>query len=139
MRPALRAAAKAAQAEANFHYDLLVQAESAAGEVARKAAAVQDLGRQIAATETALKAAVKRCQATQDVRQQLQAAIDELAGVRAKVFSELNLKPLPSAPVAAPTPLKPAGQSAVAVKPAAKPVRPSNLAEFFGNPMHGAL
>ena len=30
-------------------------------------------------------------------------------------------------------------QSAVAVKPAAKPVRPSNLAEFFGNPMHGAF
>ena len=115
MRPALRAAAKAAQAEANFHYGLLVQAEAAAGEVARKAAAVQDLGRQIAATEAALKAAVKRCQATQDVRQQLQvlkAAADQLAGLRTKVFTELKLKPLPSAPAAATLPKPPAGQEA---------------------------
>ena len=67
-----RADAKSQQADANYHHGLCALGEAAAGEVARKAAAMQDLGRQIVATEDALKAAVKRCEATQDVRQQLQ-------------------------------------------------------------------
>jgi hypothetical protein len=137
---AARANAKYHQAYADYHHGLCALGEKAAGEVARKAAAMQDLGRQIVATEDALKAAVKRCQATQDVRQQLQAltaAADQLAGLRTKVFNDLKLKPLPSAPPPAPgvqpTAPKPAGQPvALAMKPA---VSGSSIPKFFSR--HG--
>jgi hypothetical protein len=126
----LRANATLAQAEADANHGLLVQAEEHAGEVARTAAAMQGLGQQIVAAEDALRAAIKRCEATQDVRQQLQAlkaAADQLTGLRTKVFHELKLKPVPPAP-----------SPSSGVQPAAPPaVRPSQPVVLPPQPVLG--